>query len=97
MTKFQLNQENLTFDKITDPQADAVYGRLKMLEDLKHHIEVLQESYTRLLVVNDKNSDAEFKHTLLEHELPPAPEPQPPASPPSAAGTAACDTHSASV
>ena len=97
MTQFQLNQENLTFDKITDPQADAVYGRLKMLEDLKHHIEVLQESYTRLLVVNDKNSDAEFKHTLLEHELPPAPEPQPPASPPSAAGTAACDTHSASV
>ena len=66
MTQFQLNQENLAFDKITDPQADAVYGRLKMLEELKHHIEVLQESYTRLLVVNDKNSDAEFKHTLLE-------------------------------
>ena len=97
MTQFQLNQENLTFDKITDPQADAVYGRLKMLEDLKHHIEVLQESYTRLLVVNDRNSDAEFKHTLLEHELPPAPEPQPPASPPSAACSVACDTRCASV
>ena len=94
MTSFQLNQENLTFDNITDPQADAVYGRLKMLQDLKDHIEVLQESYTRLLVVNDKSSDAEFKHTLLEHELP---EPQPPASPPSAAGSAACDTRSASA
>ena len=97
MTKFQLNQENLTFDKITDPQADAVYGRLKMLEDLKHHIEVLQESYTRLLVVNDKNSDAEFKHTLLEHEVAPVPEQQPPTSPLSVVGSVACDTHSASV
>ena len=94
MTQFQLNQENLTFDKITDPQADAVYGRLKMLQDLKDHIEVLQESHTRLLVVNDKSSDAEFKHTLLEHELP---EPQPPASPPSAACSVACDTRCASV
>ena len=97
MTQFQLNQENLTFDKITDPQADAVYGRLKMLQDLKDNIEVLQESYTRLLVVNDKSSDAEFKHTLLEHELQPAPEPQPPASPPSAACSVACDTRCASV
>ena len=91
MSQFEFNQENLTFDKITDPQADAVYGRLKMLQDLKDHIEVLQESYTRLLVVNDKNSDDEFKHTLLEHELLPIPEE------PSTADSVPCDTDSASV
>ena len=95
MESFELNQENLTFDKITAPQADGVYGRLKMLQDLKDHIEVLQESFTRLLVVNDKSSDAEFTHTLLAHELPSPPGPG--ASPPSAPGSAACDTRSAST
>jgi len=57
METFNLNKDTLTFDTITDPQADAVYGRLKMLQDLRDHIEVLQESYTRLLVVNEKDSD----------------------------------------
>ena len=94
MESFELNQQNLTFDQITDPQADAVYGRLKMLKDLKVHIEVLQESYTRLLVVNNKDSDAEFSHTLLEHERPPAP---PADGPPSAPGSDGDDTRSASV
>jgi hypothetical protein len=94
METFNLNKDTLTFDTITDPQADAVYGRLKMLQDLRDHIEVLQESYTRLLVVNEKDSDEQFNHTLLEHEHPPQSQSR---SPPSSADTAGDGTRSASA
>jgi len=64
----EFNAENMKFEKLTDKQCDYVYGRLKMLEEMKQQIEVQMECYTRLLLVNGKEEDKEFNDSVMEHE-----------------------------
>jgi hypothetical protein len=57
------------FEEINDKQKIQVYGKLKALEDIKVYIEVLQESFTRLLKVNGVKDEEEFKDTLLKNDI----------------------------
>ncbi len=68
MTEFEFTPESMKFEKLSDKQCDYVYGRLKMLEEMAQQIEVQRESYTRLLILNGKNSDCEFNESVMEHE-----------------------------
>ena len=64
----ELNEENMKFEKLTQKQADYVYGKLKLLEEYAADIEIKRESYTRLLITNGFTEDGEFKESVLEHE-----------------------------
>lgn len=68
MTEFEFTPESMKFEKLTNKQCDYVYGRLKMLEEMAQQIEVQRESYTRLLILNGKNSDCEFNEAVMKHE-----------------------------
>ena len=64
----EFTEENMKFEKLSPKQADYVYGKLKLLEELAADIEIKRESYTRLLLVNDRNDDTEFEDSVLTHE-----------------------------
>ena len=64
----ELNEENMKFEKLTQKQADYVYGKLKLLEEYAADIEIKRESYTRLLLVNGFKEEEEFNEALLSHE-----------------------------
>tara|TARA_R110002126_G_scaffold64239_2_gene164669 strand:- start:1994 stop:2254 length:261 start_codon:yes stop_codon:yes gene_type:complete len=63
----ELNKEELNdWEVLNKNQQIAVWGRLCAMRDLKEHIEVLQEVYTRLLVKNGIESDNAFSDCDLK-------------------------------
>lgn len=64
----ELNEENMKFEKLTQKQADYVYGKLKLLEEYAADIEIKRETYTRLLITNGFTEDGEFNESVLKHE-----------------------------
>lgn len=63
----ELNKEDMNdFEVLSREQQIAVWGRLCAMRDLKEHIEVLQESFTRLLVKNGIESDNNFSDCELK-------------------------------